>query len=66
MKYEMVIRIKISRNSFFSGSDKPSVQFFLLIYVKMPTIEAISSFFPERNKVHTGEESRSVYTHTLL
>ena len=34
----MLIIIKISRNSDFFSSDKPRMLFFLLINVKMPTI----------------------------
>ena len=37
MNIEMLTSIKISRNSAFSGSDKPRILFFLLINIKMPT-----------------------------
>ena len=41
MLFKMLISIKISRNSAFSGSDKPRMLFFPLINVKMPTIVGI-------------------------
>ena len=45
MKFQMLISIKMSRNSaFFSGSDIPIIPFFLLINVKMLTIVGISTF----------------------
>ena len=40
----MLINIKISRNTAFLGSDKPTMLFFLLINVKMPTVVGILTF----------------------
>ena len=49
MKFEILISIKISRNSaFFSDSDKPRMLFFLLINVKMPTIVGILTFMSRK------------------
>ena len=49
MKFEMVISIKVSRNSgFFSGSDRHRMLFFLLINVKMPTIVGILTFMSRK------------------
>ena len=36
---------------FFSGSTKLSMNFFLLIYVKMPTIVGISTFMSRKSSV---------------
>ena len=47
MTFKMLIRIKISRNSAFLGSDKPRMLFFPLINVKMPTIN-----ISEQEKFH--------------
>ena len=44
MKFKMLICIKISRNSAFLGSGKPTMLFFPLINVKMPTIVGILTF----------------------
>ena len=49
MKFQMLISIKISRNSAFSGSVKPMMLFFLLINVKMPTIVGILTFMSRKN-----------------
>ena len=50
MKIQMLISIKISRNSAFSlGSDKPRMLFFPLIIVKMPTIVGILTFMSRKN-----------------
>ena len=40
---------KIKKFSFFSGSDKPRVLFFLLINVKMPTIVGILTCMSRKN-----------------
>ena len=45
----LVVGIKISRNSVFLGSDKPRMLFFLLINAKMPTIIGISTFVSRKN-----------------
>ena len=45
----MLISIKISRNSAFLGSDKPSMLFFPLIKVKMPTTVGILTFMSRKN-----------------
>ena len=45
----MLISMKISRNSVFSGSDKPRMLFFLLITVKMPTVVGILTFMSRKN-----------------
>ena len=39
----------INKFSFFSGSDKPRVLFFLLINVKMPIIIGILTFMSRKN-----------------
>ena len=39
----------IKKFSFFSDSDKPKMLFFLLIYVKMPTIVGILTFMGRKN-----------------
>ena len=49
MKFQMLISIKMSRNSAFSGSGKPMMLFFLLINVKMPTIVGILTFMSRKN-----------------
>ena len=51
MKFEMLISLKISRNSDFLGSDKPRMLFFPLINVKMPTIVGILTFMSRKNFV---------------
>ena len=45
----MLRSIKISRNLAFLGSDKPSMLFFLLINVKMPTIVGILTSMSRKN-----------------
>ena len=49
IKLKMLISIKISRNSAFSGSDKPRMLFLLLINVKMPTVIGILIFLTRKN-----------------
>ena len=49
MKVQMLIKIKISRNSAFSGSDKLRMLFFLLTNVKIPTIVGILTFVSRKN-----------------
>ena len=49
LKFQMLIRIKISRNSAFLGSDKPRILFFPLINVKMPTTVGILTFMSRKN-----------------
>ena len=49
MKFKLLIRIKISRNSAFLGSYKPRLLFFLLINVKIPTIVGILTFMSRKN-----------------
>ena len=44
MKLQMLVSIKVSRNSAFSGSGKPRMLFSLLINVKMPRIVGILTF----------------------
>ena len=44
----MLISIKVSRNSAFSGSGKPRMLFFLLINVKMPTFVGILTFMSRK------------------
>ena len=39
----------IKKFSFFSGSDKPRMLFFLFINVKMPTIVGILTFMSRKN-----------------
>ena len=52
MKFQMLIsRKNIKKFSFFSGSDKPIILFFMLINVKMPTIVGILTFM-SRKKFH--------------
>ena len=51
MKLQMLISIKISRNSAFFGSDKPRMLFFLLMNVKMPTIVGILTFMSRKNSM---------------
>ena len=48
MTFEMLTSIKISRNSAFSGSDKPRMLFPLLINVKMPAIVSILTFMSRK------------------
>ena len=43
-KYE-----NLKKNQHFSGSDKPRMLFFLLIYVKMPTIVGMLTFVSRKN-----------------
>ena len=45
----MLISIKYQEIQPFSGSDKPSMLFFLLINVKMPTIVPILTFINKKN-----------------
>ena len=45
------IKIHVSGNSAFVDSDKPRMQFFLLINVKMPTIVGILTFMSRKNFV---------------
>ena len=45
----MLISIKYQENKHFSGSDKSTMLFFLLIKVEMPTIVAISKFMTRKN-----------------
>ena len=40
--------IKIRKFSFFSGSDKPRIVFFLLINVKMPIVVGILTFMSRK------------------
>ena len=50
MKFEMLMSLKISRNSaFFSGSDKLRMLFLLLINVKMPTTVGILTCMSRKN-----------------
>ena len=51
MKLQMLISIKISRNSAFFDSDKPKMLFFLLMNVKMPTIVGILTFMSRKNSM---------------
>ena len=44
-------KYKISRNLAFSGSDKPSMLFFLLKNVNMPTIVGIFTFMSRENSM---------------
>ena len=44
MKFQMLISIKIPRDSAFLGSDKQRMLFFPLINVKMPTVVGILTF----------------------
>ena len=48
MKFQMLISMKISRNSAYSGSDKLRMQFSVLINVKMPTIVGILTFMSRK------------------
>ena len=45
----MLISIKISRNSAFLGSDKPTMLLFPLMNVKMPTIVGFLTFMSRKN-----------------
>ena len=45
----MLMRIIISSNLAFLGSEKPRVLFFPLINVKMPTIVGILTFMSRKN-----------------
>ena len=44
IEFQMLISVKISRNSAFLGSDKSRMLFFPLINVKMPTFFGILTF----------------------
>ena len=44
----MLTSIKISRNGVFLGSDKHRMLFFLLVYVKMPTIVGTLTFMKSK------------------
>ena len=48
MKFQMLISIKISTNSDFSGLDKPIMLVFLLINVKMPITVGILTFLSRK------------------
>ena len=59
----MVISIKISRKSFFLGSDKPRMLFYPLINVKMPTIVGILTFMSRTNfMLSLVEHEKSIIT----
>ena len=57
----MFISIKISRNSAFSGSDKPRMLFFLLINVKMPTTVGIWTFLSKKNVMLSWDEHKNSF-----
>ena len=46
----------IKKFSFFSGSDKPRMLFFMLINVKMPTVVGILTFMSRINFMLSGVE----------
>ena len=56
MKFQMLISIKIPRNSAFSGSGKPRMLLFLLRNVKMPTNIGILTFMSGKNFMVTWAE----------
>ena len=49
MKFQMLVSIKISRNSDFLGSEMPKMLFFMLINVKMPTTVGILTIMGRTN-----------------
>ena len=57
----MLINIKITRNSFFSGLEKPVMLFFLLINVKMPTIVGIIISMSRKKFMLSGVEHDYFY-----
>ena len=59
----MLVRMKGSRNSAFSVSNKPRVLFFLLINVKMPTIIVIITFMSR--KISCSAELNMIFFITL-
>ena len=56
----MLISIKISRNSAFSGSDKHRMLFFLLINVKMPTTVGILTLMSRKNVMLSRAEHEKI------
>ena len=60
MKFQRLMSIKISRNSDFSGSDKPRLLFFLLINVKMPTTVCILTFMSIKNFMLSSVEHKKI------
>ena len=57
----------IKKFSFFSGSDKPRMLFFMLINVKMPTIVGILTFMSRKNfMLNSVEHEKSFITSRLL
>ena len=59
----MLISMKISIKSAFSGSDKLRMLFFLLINVKMPTIVGILTFKSRKNfMLNSVEHEKSFIT----
>ena len=52
----------IKEFSFFSGSDKPRMLFFLFIDVKMPTIVGILTFMSRKNCMLRAEHEKSFIT----
>ena len=65
MKFQVLINIKkISRNPFFSGSDKPIMLFSLLVNVKMPTIAGILTFMSRKNLMLSRVEHEFFFIHS--
>ena len=59
-------KYKISRNSAFSGSDKPIMLFFLLINVEMPTVVNILTFMNRKNFMLSSAENDFFTTSGLV
>ena len=61
MKFYMLLSIKISRKSTFSGSYKTRMLFFPLINVKMPTIVGILTFMSRKNFMLSSVENEKSF-----